>query len=79
MREPSAVSCGRWGRCLGLAVVVAVLAAGVFQDANSGGQSTGSGGQAAAATTWRPWSSQPAAVRHQRSRRRTQQATPAAR
>ena len=54
MRESSAVSCGWWGRRVGLTVVVAVLAAGCSGTADNGGQSTGSGGQAAAATTLAP-------------------------
>jgi pimeloyl-ACP methyl ester carboxylesterase len=54
MREPSAVCRGWWGRCLGLAVAVAVLAAGCSGNSSNGGQSTGSGGHAAAATTLAP-------------------------
>jgi pimeloyl-ACP methyl ester carboxylesterase len=41
------VCCRWWGRCLGLAVVVAVLAAGCSENAHNGGRPTGSGGPAA--------------------------------
>jgi pimeloyl-ACP methyl ester carboxylesterase len=47
--------CRGWrGRCFGLALTVAVLAAGCSGKSNDGGQPTGSSGQAATATTLAP-------------------------
>ena len=42
------------GRCFGLVVAVAVLAAGCSGNSNDGGQPAGSGGQAATVTTLAP-------------------------
>jgi pimeloyl-ACP methyl ester carboxylesterase len=42
------------GRCFGLVVAVAVLAAGCSRNSNDGGQPAGSGGQAATVTTLAP-------------------------
>lgn len=54
MRDASAVGCGWRGRWLGLAVAAAVLVVGCSGNSNNGGPRTGSGAQAAAATTLAP-------------------------